>query len=599
MKAQTTKEVVGYDNNDNQQQLAVVVEDNKQTTSAASESHGIRSLLELNWATYGTCMAFTISLETAASMAFDVLLAATPATTVVRKWPSKSVTQLLCDCAQKLTTLDNSALSLRSTTHLQSQCRMMNALLTGIGCSSGPYCTVQFSSLIPTTLFSARILSLPLENRLLLPPPSTASSPLPTSYLPLEGPTYHALWTAVRTVYNLHTIATCGPQVCPTCTQLDYVIPEWKVITVLNIAAAGSPSGNVRPLLVLARRASSVLLVLRGARHIVDWMHVLKYNFTTSTSHTTVTTTATGGGNVTTVKQTVVLQWPYVGVSEGIARMATALIKPIFDYIANNQQQQEITDIIITGHSLGAGIGSLLSYQIALFVKCINTFNTTLDLCYPPTTTTTLFNTTTTTIIKKSISYLYYDNNNNTTATLATTAPPTTTTPAVVVSAVLFASPKVSNSEFSLKLSQLVNIRSVVYVLDAVSSLPCKTMFACGADMAIVPTTAATEVKGNKTFPNRYIVDVTKQLLYHKKNKVNQLFIYDNLPGTVKIKTADLPSTSLWRTNPFPEFAVGPNHWCAFSCFLATRFAPFDTKTECMVDQSTRTGILADHICSA
>eukprot|EP00922_Rhytidocystis_sp_ex-Travisia-forbesii_P008017 GHVS01011820.1.p1 GENE.GHVS01011820.1~~GHVS01011820.1.p1 ORF type:complete len:717 (-),score=188.25 GHVS01011820.1:335-2485(-) len=476
-----------------------------------------RRLIELNWTLYAACMATAMLAEHSTG-------------------GGSSLGHLLCTCAEKLT-LNNPTLLLA---HVRSQCSVTNAILTGPGCSSGANCAVTFSQLLPDNLFEPALLELPLQNRLLLP------APPPPSVVTVEGPTYHTLWQAVRTVYDMHSVATCGGQVCPTCSQqsFDYILPGWKTQRIIDVVPEVAPLTDARPLLVIGRRNRSILLVLRGARHVVDWIHIVKYNLVTSSTHTTTTTT----GNTLTTTSTK-WTWPAPGVSEGLARIAAAILKPLLDYIATFSGAvggADISDVMVTGHSLGSGVGALITYQIALFLKCIQSFPS--STCYPPTTTATTTGTTTDTTT--TASHLY----DPPSLTPSSSPPP--------ISAVLFACPKVGSSSFSLLLAGLANFRCVNFVLDSISSVPCNNTPGCTYSMAIVPTAESGK-------------------------KQTEMFHFDKLPGTVEITVADLPPTSLWRANLFPQFATGANHWCAFSCFLATKFSPQDYRTECDANNTT------------
>eukprot|EP00922_Rhytidocystis_sp_ex-Travisia-forbesii_P012558 GHVS01018923.1.p1 GENE.GHVS01018923.1~~GHVS01018923.1.p1 ORF type:complete len:284 (-),score=57.81 GHVS01018923.1:766-1617(-) len=83
-----------------------------------------RGLVELNWASYGGCMAVHLAASNTAYIAATLI--SHPLSSPAKR-PNTSLARLLCQCAEKFT-LNNPTIML---VHLQSQCRIINAVLTG------------------------------------------------------------------------------------------------------------------------------------------------------------------------------------------------------------------------------------------------------------------------------------------------------------------------------------------------------------------------------------------------------------------------------------------------------------------------------------
>eukprot|EP00921_Rhytidocystis_pertsovi_P005520 GHVQ01009507.1.p1 GENE.GHVQ01009507.1~~GHVQ01009507.1.p1 ORF type:complete len:723 (-),score=172.58 GHVQ01009507.1:732-2900(-) len=506
-------------------------------------------------------------------------------------------------------------------------CHFLNYVMMTSACDAGPTCDLPIEPREPS-FHTVDLSTLPLEQLVNQHPSSTSNEKLPT-YIPKstwekEGPTYHALWRSILNVYDAHQLKTCnGGGVEYDRGDGGWLLPGWVIAMSIESLPEGAPAQNARPFAVLGTNGHTLLIVIRGTVSSFEWAIDFQLGLVSETyptaraghgqidivpvggntaetsqkdTQTVRTTTATTRQAATTPTVPVAAGAPFVDVGgaiewgggrvhRGISKFIPPLLSKIRGFLKEHPQYDRI---VITGHSLGGGVATLLGYQLA----------------NPPPSAVGAFRGR--------------------------------------VDVVSFATPgKLGDDVFTLQLSKTVNLRAVRFELDMFVTVPCKELDKCNKYQAIVPTTDTvrrtvghsntnTSVNSNNIFNSRSSSTTNSSSVRSSSNTNNSAsgrgresdlipWRYAAIPGIVQFGIADLPVESLWRAPPSSPSSSPPssptqtltpppaptpvslsiweNHDCSYTCWLATTFAPHDRFTMCNSGQRNVGERAPDDVC--
>ncbi|PFH31371.1 hypothetical protein BESB_028060 [Besnoitia besnoiti] len=390
-----------------------------------------------------------------------------------------------------------------------------------------------------------------------------AEDALPEELVALEGPTYVLLWEGLRRLYDYFDFRVCeteilaarsaaAPHAPPASSPAPpEFLPGWTTEMILNAVQPGTTPRS--PLCVIVRREKTVLILIRGTQTQFEWALNAQYELTFGWMDA----------------------WDGK-VEAGFSRVFAAMSPAIQVYLGQLKQRGELERILVSGHSLGAAVGCLLSYSLAASFSNVD--------------------------------------------------------------AVLFAPPRAGDEPFMQAWSRRVNGRAVRFALDAVTQVPCKSMPLCGDDAEArarkAPATTAAPPASAAFTPGAQGPAPQTPPPLHRGNEASdgraqgrggpgasdsasatpkgREWVGDSLvplfglfrdrsadgssrregPPSNALRYADYPHAVVFAARDLPNpqaqnpLHVKYNHFCAYSCWLNSKFNPANPHTQCNKEPS-------------
>eukprot|EP00820_Chromera_velia_P004681 Cvel_17662.t1-p1 / transcript=Cvel_17662.t1 / gene=Cvel_17662 / organism=Chromera_velia_CCMP2878 / gene_product=hypothetical protein / transcript_product=hypothetical protein / location=Cvel_scaffold1422:40417-45884(+) / protein_length=781 / sequence_SO=supercontig / SO=protein_coding / is_pseudo=false len=165
---------------------------------------------------------------------------------------------------------------------------------------------------------------------------------LPVDLIATEGRTYLQLYRAIRRVYALASNWKCLGRHMSSFDDID-ILPGWRTEEVLLPIYRGAKEKDesVEPLAVVAKKGKDLLIVLRGSKAFAEWLAGLDYaQIDAKLVHSKSPGKVARG-------------WGTIAIN------LLGVLQPRFEEIKRNPGL--IERVIITGHSLGGTVSSLLT----------------------------------------------------------------------------------------------------------------------------------------------------------------------------------------------------------------------------------------------